>query len=343
MSGMSSSPDTNCARTPSSPLPSSSLSSSASRAHAPRQATVSNERSASRCTRVFEKHLRRSSSTTRTPSRGCHGGRRHAQKQELRLVRRSGHLRLHRRRRRRRAGQRPAGARGAAAERKRSSAPESRQHAPQLRRRPPPAGDRSVANHRCAPCTGAQGVSTCNAAAVVAVATHFAPVARPRLSTTVCRLNLGSLNTSAKRWSISTRDFAWGEYRRCQVNSAAVLAGSLDARLGKTRKPRVAVNRCKPRVRVHCSCRLVARLSARHAAPWLLLHSAASRATATRRASRGSRVRGMQRHRAGRGSLELATPGCRAGPCCRPLVLQARALLRGSAHVRAMRGRAARA
>jgi hypothetical protein len=47
-------------------------------------------------------------------------------------------------------------------------------------------------------------------AAAVEAATHFAPVARPRLSTTVDRLNFGSLKTPEKRWSISTLDLACG-------------------------------------------------------------------------------------------------------------------------------------
>jgi hypothetical protein len=50
-------------------------------------------------------------------------------------------------------------------------------------------------------------------AAAVEAATHFAPVARPRLSTTVDRLNFGSLKTPEKRWSISTLDFACGPHR----------------------------------------------------------------------------------------------------------------------------------
>ena len=61
----------------------------------------------------------------------------------------------------------------------------------------------------------------CNAAASAAVAAHLAPEARPRLSTTVCRLNFGSSNTPEKRWSISTRDLACVAWRPSRETAAA--------------------------------------------------------------------------------------------------------------------------
>ena len=86
--------------------------------------------------------------------------------------------------------------------------------------RPGRAGSTASSRHP-GPCGGGRVSSVVaeQGAAAASPPTHFCCVLRPRLSTTVLRLNLASLNTAEKRWSISTRAVAWApSSSHCQVS-----------------------------------------------------------------------------------------------------------------------------